>query len=452
MVQSIKFELEAFTDEFEGELEKRKIFGVPITREVSIPLICCCGILTLIISIALGAALGKEEDKFMKSYSTDERVMGLKELLEPLVGEAIGQDGTSANQALLWLAHHDPAELPLDSHLDYLTQRFVLAELYMATDGENWDQTTTTQVKWLSYRPECEWNVEEVDADEDAGNGDYGAWCDDDGGKYITWLELNHMNLNGTIPNSLGLLTHLTFLSLHENVLKGTIPRSFQLLQQLTALDLHTNEITGWIPREVHTLHKLEKIELQHNKMKGGFDGIHQMDKIKYMDFSHNKHEGNLKFFKKMADMKGLEYFDISNNGIGGKIETYIGALTNLKTLALSSNKITGRIPTHVGAMSSLEHLHLDHNELTGSLPTQLGKLSDLISLNCFDNSLSRNLPSQVFQISTLNHLLLDVNGFDGRIPKTVAEATNLHVLRLGTYNRMYEETDRVFFAERQIQ
>jgi hypothetical protein len=229
---SIKKDLEAFTDEFEGELEKREIFGVPITRNLSIPLCCCCAVVVLIVSISLGAALGEEEGKggssgsSMKGFATDDRYPALIELLEPLVGKSITEKGTSENKALEWLANEDAANLPLDSHLDYITQRFVLANLFDATNGRSWDQSYS----FMSYKPVCEWNLGD-------GDDDNGAYCT---GGFVTRLMLGTNEVNGTIPNAIGLLTHLEHLDLGHNGLTGTIPKSLELLAKCTHLDLRT--------------------------------------------------------------------------------------------------------------------------------------------------------------------------------------------------------------------
>jgi hypothetical protein len=229
---SIKKELESFTDEFEGELEKQQILGVHLTRKISIPLFCCCAVVVLIVSISLGAALGTEESKWSQGTSvqgstTSPRYDALVELLEPLVGKSINDKGTAENKALLWLAYDDPANVPLDSHLDYITQRFVLAALFEATNGRAWKPSCS----FMSYKTVCDWNL---------GDDENGAFCT---GGFITYLVLDDMGLNGTLPHSIGLLTHLEHFQIIHNGLTGTIPASMELMNQLTHLDFRTSPL-----------------------------------------------------------------------------------------------------------------------------------------------------------------------------------------------------------------
>jgi Leucine rich repeat len=70
--------------------------------------------------------------------------------------------------------------------------------------------------------------------------------CDDDG--RVTALFLFKKNVQGRIPDDLGLLTAMTSLDLSNNTLSGTIPSSFGRLTAMTSLELRFNQMTGTIP------------------------------------------------------------------------------------------------------------------------------------------------------------------------------------------------------------
>jgi hypothetical protein len=79
--------------------------------------------------------------------------------------EALEDDSSPQFRALRWLANEDTAVLDLDSTSTvFLIQRYVLAVLYFATNGEGWEQ-----LKFLPASSVCEWK-----------NGERGVTCNDD--------------------------------------------------------------------------------------------------------------------------------------------------------------------------------------------------------------------------------------------------------------------------------
>ena len=112
---------------------------------------------------------------------------------------------------------------PQDSQED----RAVLAELYSATDGANWEDSSN----WLSDRPVREW---------------YGVTNDANG--RVIGLYLWENQLAGSIPPELAGLSNLMYLNLSRNQLSGTIPPELGNLSNLTVLFLRNNQLTGCIP------------------------------------------------------------------------------------------------------------------------------------------------------------------------------------------------------------
>jgi hypothetical protein len=80
--------------------------------------------------------------------------------------EALQDDSSPQFRALLWLANNDNMVLDLDSAPTViLVERYVLALLYFATNGEGWKD----QRDFLSVSSVCQWNFR--------GNG---ALCNED--------------------------------------------------------------------------------------------------------------------------------------------------------------------------------------------------------------------------------------------------------------------------------
>merc|ERR1740138_1968053 len=65
--------------------------------------------------------------------------------------------------------------------------------------------------------------------------GDGGVTCE---GGAITAIDLNSVNLSGSLSNDLAQLTALTSLALHDNSLSGSIPKSLAKLTHLSSLAL----------------------------------------------------------------------------------------------------------------------------------------------------------------------------------------------------------------------
>ncbi len=82
-----------------------------------------------------------------------------------------------------------------------------------------------------------------------------------------------------------------------------------------------------------------------------------------------------------------LEELNLSNNSIGGALQSQVGNLKKLKILNLSNNKFTG-VPAEVGQLKNLEILNLSNNQLTG-LPNELANLSNLKFLDLTGNEYS---------------------------------------------------------------
>ncbi|XP_040869655.1 probable inactive leucine-rich repeat receptor kinase XIAO [Glycine max] len=80
-----------------------------------------------------------------------------------------------------------------------------------------------------------------------------------------------------------------------------------------------------------------------------------------------------------LADLKHLNYLDLSGNYFLEKIPPQIGNLSKLRYLDLSDNDFEGMaIPSFLGTMTSLTHLDLSDTGFMGKIPSQIGNLSNL--------------------------------------------------------------------------
>ena len=124
-----------------------------------------------------------------------------------------------------------------------------LVDFYNSTNGANWKDNTN----WLTAKPLNTWKGVVLDS---AGR--------------VSEINLYINNLTGTLPESIGNLTHLTTISLHINGIGGNIPPSIGRLTNLTELDLGENSFTGTIPDSLINLTKMIQLDLSSNALTGG--------------------------------------------------------------------------------------------------------------------------------------------------------------------------------------
>ncbi len=155
----------------------------------------------------------------------------------------------------------------------------VLVDFYNSTGGTNW----TSKTSWLTTRDYCTW---------------YGMLCSDSGSaSRVIALDLNHNNLSGQLPTSLGNLANLQRLYLYKNQLSGPIPTSLGNLTNLHELVLAANQLSGSIPASLGNLRQLTNLGLSDNNLDGAIPAeLSGLIKIEDMHFETNKLSGEFPF------------------------------------------------------------------------------------------------------------------------------------------------------------
>jgi ER lumen protein retaining receptor len=273
------------------------------------------------------------------------------------------------------------------------TEKSLLAEFYEATRGDGWNE----RYGWKSGDPVCSW---------------YGVSCeggtlnDDEG---VTRIDLNHNNLNGTIPEIFWQLPNLVNLNLRGNLLTSAS------LQGLQTAD------PGLDPRS-----PLELMVLSENLLTE-MDGIgHARETLRNVNVSNNQLDRELPV--DLFELTNLETLHIAFNPIPGTLPTLVGRLSKLTELFAFRNRFTGQIPSEIGLLGSCQVLSLADNFWTGTLPTDMNLMVDLMELSIHRQDVSHEharrpyigisgaLPS-FGDMPRLTLLLLDGNSFSGTIP-----------------------------------
>ena len=340
-VESRFQQVEEFADEMVlAPIEKHTVFGRPITRRMSLMIVIglIFATIILLITILVTAMSSRNSEPSVKITAEEgqRRYQLFTNTLLPLAGSSIAKEGTPEEKALHWLSYTDPKAVNPRASIDKVAQRFVLATFYFATKGENWEHSSS----FLSYKDECDWNHQ-------SGEATTGAQCD--AGGSIDRLTLKSANLDGTVPRTIGLLTHLTHMDFSGNKIRGELPSSLGNLGKLTHLDLGTNLISELAQGTAKKWTNLQTLKLGKKKRdyliaRFGLECAHSSCNLCTTD--NNALEGGIPYdyFVNLASLKSI---DLSNNNFTSIDDSKEGWGTErLEELNLSNNRFAGSVST----------------------------------------------------------------------------------------------------------
>ena len=191
-------------------------------------------------------------------------------MLDVTLQQILEDSASPQAQARDWLLNIDPAAIDPCTY-QTVRQRYVLATLYFSTLGDSWNENDN----WLSGTNECDW---------------FNVFCDQEGaltiltlGKSTSLLSLpaygisklifcwcyhSHVannNLEGTVPDEMGVLDRAFSLDFSENNLFGPIPSFLKDLPSLRIYRSSFNLLSGTIPSFVGDLQRLEELEVRYD-------------------------------------------------------------------------------------------------------------------------------------------------------------------------------------------
>jgi Leucine-rich repeat (LRR) protein len=135
-------------------------------------------------------------------------------------------------------------------------------------------------------------------------------------GTAVTEINLSSFSVSGSIPSSIGYLTHITYLSLFNNDLISSIPSSVGYLTSSYYLDLSYNKLTSSIPSSIGYLTALTNLWLSYNKLIGTIPSS-----IGFLTL-----------------LSGLY---VNDNSLSGSVPSFLCAVTVMTKLVASSNRFT---------------------------------------------------------------------------------------------------------------
>lgn len=309
--------------------------------------------------------------------------------------------GSAQFQAFEWLADIDAAQVCPDNILD-VEQRYSMATLYFATNGDNWSDCSRTtnspcpsdSTRFLSAVDVCFWfgitcSQQEITGISIDTNNLVGQLPDELSilGELVDIDFDGNQFISGTIPSSLGTLNQLETLDLDNNILAGTIPDELYDANQLKALDLDSNNLGGTLSPRFSDLSELQILFLDQNEFQGTLPPeMGSMDQLRFLTLDDNNLVGSVP--ESWSGMNDLRVFMINNNdGIDGTVPSFFGDIAGLQLLSFFNTNVSGTIPSELGQLTGLRNLFLHLTDLTGTMPQEI---CDLVKVD--DNDQSREL------------------------------------------------------------
>lgn len=437
------------------------------------PLLCGCitiCLLLIIITIfSVGIAKGlffyfssevTDDNSLSYSYHSPDGSERANRLREYLITVAVNgvttfKDPISSpeSQALAWIQYEDPMELDpnkLESHFR-IKQRFALLTLWFQSDFDWYNQTN-----WLT-EDECTWKGVTCTTVSpglrrsliECGKGNERTLRDGD--KIVNTLNLEHNNLQGSLPPDLFLLKYLISLNLSGNYLRGAVHEGISSMSLLEELYLDHNQFEGIVPDSLYSVTALNQIRLDNNKFIGQIlDNIGNLINLVVFTADSNQFNGTIPISFGSLDM--LEDLSLRNNTLTGGLSSELLSVTTLRSLDLSINALTGSIPSFsmmenlttlslgynnfsgeftLGSMRNLKKVILEKNKFSGRLPDLSNSLRIQILRIGENNFDSQAFPTNILKITNLTNLGLNSLSLTGEIPFGIGTLTRLTVLNL---------------------
>jgi serine/threonine protein kinase len=245
-------------------------------------------------------------------------------------------------------------------------------------------------------------------------------------------LELNHLN-KAVLPSDFGNnLPNLQHLGLDSNNFEGPVPASIANASKLIDVGLSRNYFSGIVPSSLGSLHDLTFLNLESNSIEASdreswefIDTLTNCSKLQAIALDMNNLGGYVP--SSIGNLSSeLQILYLGTNQLSGVFPSSIAKLQNLIALSLENNQYIGSIPEWIGELGNLQVLYLEGNSFTGSIPFSIGNLSQLLHLYLQDNKIEGLLPASLGNMKNLLRLNITNNSLQGSIPAEVFSLPSL--------------------------
>ncbi|ESQ51900.1 hypothetical protein EUTSA_v10017694mg [Eutrema salsugineum] len=182
------------------------------------------------------------------------------------------------------------------------------------------------------------------------------------------------------------------------------------------------------------TLHSLEFIDISNNKIKGKvpewFWNLPRLFRVTFVNNSFTGFEGSAK----VLENSSVRILDLAYNHFHGPIPN---PPLSINLISVWNNSLTGNIPLSVFNRSSLVVLDLSYNNLTGPIPPCLSNSVTVVNLR--KNNLEGSLPDMFYDSAFLRTLDVGYNQLTGKLPRSLLNCSSLRFISLD-HNRMKDK------------
>ncbi|ONI29523.1 hypothetical protein PRUPE_1G201100 [Prunus persica] len=226
--------------------------------------------------------------------------------------------------------------------------------------------------------------------------------------KRVVILKLTAQKLAGSLPKSIGNLSHLTGIDLVNNSFAGEIPQEIGRLGSLRSLNLSRNSFGGKIPSNISHCAQLRVLRLVSNELIGSIPN-------------------------QLSSLVNLYYVSADQNNLTGAIPNWIGNFSYLHGLYLTQNNFRGSIPNELGRLTRLAEFSFGLNNLFGIVPSSIYNISSITTFDVTGNQLRGELPPNVgISLPNLEIFECGMNNFTGAIPASWSNSSRLQKLDFG--------------------
>ncbi|GAA0154109.1 transmembrane signal receptor [Lithospermum erythrorhizon] len=210
----------------------------------------------------------------------------------------------------------------------------------------------------------------------------------------LYWLDIADNELTGSIPVSNGrkpgldMLLKTKHFHFGNNRLTGEIPAQlFTSNMSLIHLLLENNLLSGSIPDTVGLVSHLEVVRLDNNSFSGSVPAtLNKLTNVTELFLSNNRLTGNL---PNLTGMGSLNYLDMSNNTFDpSDFPSWFPTLQSLTTLVMEGTRIQGQLPNGLFSLPQLQTVKLRSNKLNGTLDVGSSYSSQLQLIDLRDNGI----------------------------------------------------------------
>lgn len=158
-------------------------------------------------------------------------------------------------------------------------------------------------------------------------------------------VNVSNNRISGQLPTDISdLCGSLSLLDASGNQINGSIPQNIGILGSLIALNLSSNHLQGEIPISLGKIKGLRCLSLAGNNLTGSIPSG-------------------------LGNLQALEVLELSSNSLSGEIPKDIVNLRSLTVLLLNDNKLSGQIPSALANVTTLSAFNVSFNNLSGPLP-----------------------------------------------------------------------------------